>query len=135
MESRNRVEELLIWKLSDEMKLSVADEKKLSDFIRSLNKKRAEANDEVQLVLKKMAQSKDAKEKEKLLKEHRRALKVYSDLALEEADQMQKGFGSEKAVQYFVLKNDLTNRLKSLVAVPDKSREGVLPPPQVIEQK
>jgi predicted membrane chloride channel (bestrophin family) len=129
------VEELFIWKISDEMKLSVPDEKAFSDFIRKMNQKKSECNDDIQNVLKKLSEAKDLKEKEKLLKEHRKALKVYNDLTLEEVDQMQKIFGSEKAAQYFVLKNDLTNKLKSMLASPEKAAKTPLPPPRIIEEK
>lgn len=135
VESRNRVEELFIWKISDEMKLSVPDEKAFSDLFRKMNQKKAESNEEIQSILKKLSESKDLKDKEKLLKEHRKALKAYNDLTMEEVDQIQKLFGSEKAAQYFVLKNDLTNKLKSMLASPEKAAKTPLPPPRIIEEK
>jgi Skp family chaperone for outer membrane proteins len=135
VESRNRIEELFIWKISDEMKLSVPDEKSLTDLIRNLNKKRADANDKLQNTLKALSEAKESKEKERLLKEHRKALKAYNDLSLEEADQIQKIFDVNRAAQYFVLKGELTNKLKTLLASPEKSSQAPLPPPQVIEEK
>jgi hypothetical protein len=136
-EPKNRVEELFIWKISDEMKLSVPEEKAFSDLIRALNQKRHAANESLQNTLKKMSDAKSLKEKEKLLSDHRKHLKTYNDLSVEEADRIEKLFGAEKATQYFVLKNDLTNRLKSMLAAPEKPAPSAekLAPPKLIEEK
>jgi hypothetical protein len=133
VESRNKVEELFIWKISDELKLSVPDEKSLSDLLRGLNQRRAQVNEELQATLKKMATATTQKDREKVLNEHRKLLKSYSDLSIEEVDRIQKMLGSEKAAQYFVLKNDLTNRLKSMLATPENRPAQKLGPPKVIE--
>jgi hypothetical protein len=80
-----------------------------------------------------MAATTNQKERDKALAEHRKLLKAYSDLSIEEVDRIQKMLGSEKAAQYFVLKNDLTNRLKSMLATPEKKPGQKLGPPKVIE--
>jgi len=134
VESRNKVEELFIWKISDELKLSVPEEKNLSEFVRMLNQRRLQVNEELQNSLKKMSDSASIKEREKALSEHRKLLKSYSDLSIEEIDRIQKMLGTEKAAQYFVLKNDLTNRLKAMLAMPDKKTGEKLAPPKVIEE-
>ncbi len=133
-ESRNKVEELFIWKISDELKLSVPEEKSLSDLIRGLNERRTHVNEGLQEALKKMSSAQTVGEREKILVEHRKLLKSYSDLSLEEADRVQKLFGAEKATRYFVLKNDLTNRLKSMLASPEPKAAQKLGPPKVIEE-
>lgn len=131
VETRNKVEELFIWKISDELKLTVPEEKKLADYVRDLNRRRFRVNEDIQLTLKKLSSNKD---REKILSEHRKLLKSYSDLSIEEADRIQKILGVDKAAQYFVLKNDLTNRLKSMLATPDKKNAEPLAPPKVIEE-
>lgn len=136
VESKSRVEELFIWKISDEMKLSVPEEKNFSDLIRSLNQRRQATNEELQLTIKKMSETKNIKDQEKLLATHRKLLKQYNDLTIEETDRIEKMFGTERAARYFVLKNDLTNRLKSVLAAPEKSSsDGKLQPPKIIEEK
>jgi hypothetical protein len=136
MDSKNRVEELFIWKISDEMKLSVSEEKTFSDLIRALNQKRHTANENLQNTLKKMTEVKTTKDKEKLYSEHRRYLKSYNDISVEEVDRIEKLFGTDRATQYFVLKNDLTNRLKNFLASPDKPVSAEkLAPPKLIEEK
>lgn len=134
VDARNKVEELFIWKISDELKLSVPDEKSLADLLRGLNQRRAKVNEDLQATIKKMAEARTPKEREKILAEHKKLLKVYADLSIEEVDRIQKMLGSEKATQYFVLKNDLTNRLKSMLAAPDKKPAEKLGPPKIIEE-
>lgn len=142
IDSKNRVEELFIWKVSDELKLSVPQEKSFSKIIQTLNERRAQVNDDLQDVLRQLAESKSIKEKEKLLTEQKRLLRSYNELALEEAEKVQKLFGIDRTAQYFVLKNDLTNRLKTALMTSDKSSGTASPeppaklgPPQVIEEK
>ncbi len=134
IDSRNKVEELFIWKISDELKLTVPEEKNLSDLLRGLNQRRVKINEDLQATLKKMSTATQSKDREKILIEHRRLLKSYSDLSIEEADRIQKMLGNDKAVQYFVLKNDLTNRLKTMLASPEKKSTEPMAPPKVIEE-
>jgi hypothetical protein len=134
-ESRNRVEELFIWKISDELKLSVPEEKSFSTLVRDLNARRTAINDQLQNTVKKLGIPSSVKEKEKILVEHRKLLKSYSDLSVEEVDKIQKIFGVEKASQYFVLKNELTSKVKNLLASPEKQPAEKMAPPQVIEEK
>jgi hypothetical protein len=133
-ETRNKVEELFIWKISDELKLSVAEEKSLAEMIRTFNQRRARVNEDLQETLRKMSSAQSATDREKTLAEHRKHLKSYSDLSIEEADRVQKIFGTEKASRYFVLKNDLTNRLKTMLAAPEPKTAEKLGPPKIIEE-
>lgn len=133
VESRNKIEELFIWKISDELKLSVPEEKGLSDLLRGLNQRRTKLNEELQTTIQKMSDGATIKDREKILGEHRKLLKSYGDLSIEEVDRVQKLLGSEKTARYFVLKNDLTNRLKTMLITPDKKSAEKLGPPKVIE--
>ena len=54
-EKRNQLEELLIWKMSDELKLSPLEEKKFTDVVRQLNQKKTELNRELQASIEKLA--------------------------------------------------------------------------------
>lgn len=136
MDARNRVEELFIWKVSDELKLSVPEEKSFSEMIKGLNQRRSLVNENLQDILKQLAESKTTKDKERLLLEQKRLFRSYNDLSLEEAERIQKLFGIDRAAQYFVIKNDLTNRLKTVLASPDKPTQAAAPaklgPPKVI---
>ncbi len=147
--SKNRVEELFIWKISDELSLSVPEEKSFSKLVRELNLKRNQTNEKIQANLKSLAASANPKEQEKLLNEQKKLLKSYGEIPVEEIDKVQKMFGPKKATHYFVLKNEMASKLKLAFSSPDRlSNNGTevmpseaaqvkmkLPPPQVFEEK
>ncbi|MCE3010100.1 MAG: hypothetical protein LW875_05765 [Proteobacteria bacterium] len=120
--SKNRLEELFIWKVSEELKLSVTEEKQFSDTVRELNLKRFYFNEEIQKHLVAMGSTEASKAKSKLSL-YRQTLKKYQDVNLEEIDRMQKILGPQKANQYFVLKNDLSQKLKNMISNPEKSKD------------
>jgi hypothetical protein len=135
---RNKVEELFLWKISDELKLTMPEEKALAEFTKAQNEKKNKLNEQTKENLKSISDAgSDNKKLEKLLAEHRKIIKAYNDLSLDEMDQIQKKLGVAKAGQYLVLKNDLTNRLKALLSNPEKSAvpSAKLSAPQVIEEK
>lgn len=134
----NRVEELFIWKVSDELKLSIPEEKSFTKLIKNLNAKKSSLNEAIQENIRHMGGAGSAKDKEKLLSEQKRLLKSYNELSIDEVTQIQKLFGPERAAQYFVLKNDLTNKLKTLLAAPSSNGVSAAPmmaPPHIIEEK
>lgn len=128
-ESRNRIEELFLWKMSEDLKLTVSEEKSFSELIRSLNSRKSKFNETIQVHLKNMSQSKAVKEKQTLIKGYRKVLSEYNQLQLEEVDKILKLFGTDKAAQYFVLKNDISNRLKGMLANPENKTEEKKPKP------
>lgn len=131
--NRNRMEELFLWKVSEDLKLSVSEDKALSDFVKDLNKRRNSANEAVQTTLKKIAEASDAKSSEKALADYKKKIKSYNDLSIEEIDRMKKILGPQRASKYFTIKNDLSNRIKTLLAAPDKPDDKVdLSAPKVI---
>ena len=49
---------------------------------------------------------------------------------------MQKLLGVDRAAKYFVLKTDLTNKLKTMLATPEKAAPAEkMAPPKLIEEK
>jgi hypothetical protein len=114
------------------------EEKALAEFTKAQNEKKNKLNEQTKENLKSISDAgSDNKKLEKLLAEHRKIIKAYNDLSLDEMDQIQKKLGVAKAGQYLVLKNDLTNRLKALLSNPEKSAvpSAKLSAPQVIEEK
>lgn len=141
-EKRNRVEELFIWKLSEDLKLSVSEEKAFSDLVRELNKKRQQVNADLAASVEAMAAA-SVKDRPKLLIRYKTLLKQYSDVSLEEIQRMEKILGAEKASVYLVKKAELTNKLKTLLGADvgdskiatDKTDKKVeLPAPKIIEE-
>ncbi len=136
VEKRNQLEELLIWKMSDELKLNPAEEKKFTDIVQTLNRKKAQLNQELQISVEKMNKAASAKEKENELSRYRKTLQNYGRLGEEEFDRLKPLLGAERMVQYLQIKQDLTNRIKTMLAKPEGAKEGKpLPQPKLIEEK
>lgn len=135
-EKRNQLEELLIWKMSDELKLSASEEKKFADIIKELNLKKAVLNRSLQDSIEKMKKisSKDADAE---LSRYRKALVSYNQLSEEEFDKMKPLLGPERMAQYLNIKQDLTNRIKSMLLNPEtiEKTRPKLPQPKLIEEK
>jgi hypothetical protein len=141
----NRVEDLFLWKISEELKLSVKEEKDLSNVIKELNQKKSKAGDQIQELISKMSSSKNAKESKKLLFDYETALKNYNGISLEEVKRLEKTLSPEKVTKYFVVKAELTAKIRNLMANPEKNHQDrgsekskgervSLPEPRVIEE-
>lgn len=136
-ERRNQLEELFIWKTSEELKLSQADDKAFTEIVKSLNKKKFELNEEMHEIVVKMAQEPTDKKKLALLNQYKKTLQTYNHLSEEEIDKMKSLLGIQKLSQYLKIKQDITRRVKSLLANPDslKKSGSPLPSPKVIEEE
>lgn len=134
---KSKVEELFIWKMSDELSLNPGEEKKFSEMVRDLNQKKTDYNQQMQTQLDLMKVAKTEKEKSQSLASYKKALQSYNGLSEEEITRAQKLLGVSRTVQYLQVKQDLTNRLKSLLANPEAigTKKAALPPPNVIEEK
>ncbi len=135
-EKRNQLEELLIWKMSDELKLTAQEEKKFSEVLRRLNDRKSILNNSLKDSLVKLKQS-SSKEQEKELKRYRQVLSDYNRLSLEEFDSLQPLLGAERMIKYLDIKQDLANRIKSMLLAPESTptKNKKLPAPKVIEEK
>ncbi|KHD89844.1 MAG: hypothetical protein OM95_01940 [Bdellovibrio sp. ArHS] len=135
-EKRNQLEELLIWKMSDELKLTPVEEKKFTDLVKELNRKKSDLNHEMQLSIEKMQKATTTKVKEDELSKYRKNLQSYGRIGEEEFDKLKPLLGAERLVQYLVIKLDLTNRIKSMLTNPEAGKGGKpLPSPKLIEEK
>lgn len=137
---RNQLEELFIWKLSDELKLGPAEEKKFSDLVRHLNQKKLKDTQKIEQVTKDLLSAKSDKEKETVFKELKKAYHEYNQLSLTELEEMKKLLGIQRLSNYLSVKQELTTKVKSLLIQktddPDKKdNRKNLPPPKVIEEE
>lgn len=132
--ARNQLEEIFVWKVSDELKLSIDQEKKFSEIMKKIGDKKLRFNSEVTDAL---AQMGDKAKAPAALKKYRQSLEQLQKLNLEEFDEVRKLFGEEKTAQYFKIKSDVTSKIKALL-VNEKDTgkvKKILPPPKVIEEK
>lgn len=135
-EKRNQLEELLIWKMSDELKLTAQEEKKFTEVIRHINDKKSVLNNSLKDSLTKLKQA-DSKTQEKELKIYRQVLNDYNHLSLEEFDSLKPLLGAERMIKYLDIKQDLANRIKSMLLTPESTpaKNKKLPSPKIIEEK
>lgn len=135
-EKRNQLEELLIWKMSDELKLTPPEEKKFSDIVRDINKRKAQFSQDLQKSVEKMNVAKDDKDREDLLAQYRKSLQLYGRMGEEEFDRLNPLLGAGRMVQYLLIKQDLTNRIKTMLLNPESPKSSKpLPQPKLIEEK
>lgn len=137
---KNSVEDIFIWKVSDELNLSASEEKKFSDIHRDLNKQK------IQLATQLQKLSFQSKENPSLtqaraaevIKDYKKTLTAYNNLSLQELDKMKLLLGDKKFLDYLAIKQDINLKLKSLVLgdEPSKAKQPAkLPPPRIIEEK
>jgi hypothetical protein len=135
--SKSKIEELFIWKMSDELSLSPQEEKKFSDLVRGLNEKKGGLSLQLHDQLEQMQKAKTETEKGQILGRYKKTLQSYNHLAEEELDKMKSLLGVNRTVKYLEVKQDMTNRLKSLLINPEGAPKGPvapLPEPKVIEE-
>ena len=137
---KNQLEELFIWKLSDELKLGPTDEKKFSDLVRQLNQKKLKDTQRIEQITRELILAKSDKEREVVYKNLKKAYQEYNQLSLTELEEMKKLLGIQRLSNYLAVKQDLTSKVKSLLiqktddADKKESRKN-LPPPKVIEEE
>lgn len=137
-EKRNQLEELLIWKMADELKLSTSEEKKFSELIRDINKRKSQFNQELLNSVEKMSKASTNKSKDEELTRYRKSLQSYSRMSEEEFDKLNLLLGTDRMVQYLQIKQDLTNRIKTMLTSPETAPAKTtkpLPAPKLIEEK
>ena len=115
---RSRLEELFIWKASEELKLPPKEETKFNEIIHELNARRRAAGEELEVATKQLDEVKSKAEIEKALARHKAALKRIQALQLAELDQLKQLLGPEKLARYLVVKTSLLEKLKTLISSP-----------------
>lgn len=111
---RRRLEELFIWKMSEELKLSVESETPFAEAIRALNREKASLNQELARALQAIEKAKSSKEREAALKSYEKASRQYGELPIKEMNRMRPILGPEKLGQYLVGKSLMAEKLKAL---------------------
>ena len=115
---RSRLEELFIWKTSEELKLDPKVEIKFTETIHSLNTRRRAANTKMDAALASLAQAKTKDQAEKALNAHRAALREVQAVQTTEIEKLRPLLGPEKLAQYIVVKSSILEKLKTMLAAP-----------------
>ncbi|NUM57476.1 MAG: hypothetical protein HUU56_02530 [Bdellovibrionaceae bacterium] len=130
-----KLEDLLIWKMLDELKLTPEQEQKITVVIKNLNKKKSENSEKIEQLTKQFIKEANVSLKEKILLDLKKAYQQHSVINLEELDTVKKTIGIKKLAEYLDIKKDLSEKMKNLIVPGDKKGEKKLPPPKVIEEK
>lgn len=134
---KSYLEDIFIWKMSDELKLTAKEEKQFTDISKSLNKRKADLNRQIQDAIHGL-QSDKAGEKtlEEDLRRYKKLLQEYNQVSITEYDSVKRLLGPQKFVSYLKIKNDLTSKVKSILIGdkgPERRETGArLPSPKVI---
>ncbi|KYG67319.1 hypothetical protein AZI86_09995 [Bdellovibrio bacteriovorus] len=136
-EKRNQLEELLIWKMSDELNLSSIEEKKFAEILKNLNEEKASLNQALQSSVEAMGKASTSKTKEAELAKYKRLTQNYGKLGEQEIDRLKPLLGVDRLVQYLNIKQDLTNKIKTLLSSENSGGKNAkpLPSPKIIEEK
>ncbi|MBN8535893.1 MAG: hypothetical protein J0M15_02480 [Deltaproteobacteria bacterium] len=129
-----QLEDLLIWKISDELKLTTEQEKKISDIIKYLNKKKSANSQEIEVLTQRIIKSEDEKVKNKAFLDLKKKLSIYNLISIEELDKVKGVLGIKKLGQYLELKKDISEKVKNIILPADKKGEVKLPPPKITEE-
>lgn len=127
------LEDIVIWKISDELKLTAKEEKTFTEINKNLNKSKSEINKKLSAITLELNDTNT----EELLKQYRKNLIEYNQISLNEYDSIKKLLGTKRFVSYLKIKNELNVKIKSLI-IGEKSGDKKempikpLPPPKVI---
>lgn len=124
---KRKVEELLIWKVAEELKLPIEIESEFTDTLRQLNSEKRRLKSDVERLLKATSMVKNQNLRKKSLKQYKKKLLALNQMELREINNVEKIIGTDKTIEYLALKQKFVEKLKSLVRKktnsPMKSKE------------
>jgi hypothetical protein len=124
LDQKTKLEQLFLWKISEELKLSIKEEKQLGEIIQDLDHQRQELSEKIQEQIKEMSLEKNPAKLEKALLQYKKNLKLQAELNTDEIDRVKKALGVSKAAQYLFVKSELSIKVKGLLLSPgDKGKE------------
>lgn len=122
--------------MSDELKLSSAEEKKFAEILKNLNEEKSSLNQALQSSVEAMGKASSSKAKEAELAKYKRLTQNYGKLGEQEIDRLKPLLGVDRLVQYLNIKQDLTNKIKTLLSSESGGKSAKpLPSPKIIEEK
>ena len=132
--NKNKIEELFIWKISDELKLSTKEEKSFADLFRDLNQKKMSLSHSQDELISQLSQTTKEKDRNQVLADYRQKMTDYNKIQIREFDEIKKLLGPERLAKYLSVKRELTNKVKNLLTEKSEKKDSDLPTPKVIEE-
>lgn len=126
---RKHLDELFIWKASEELKLRPEEEMKFTDIIRRSNTRRRQLAERMEATVKDLSYVTTKADAERALARHREAIAESQKLQNTELDQLKALLGPVRMAKYLVVKNDLTDKLRALLSMPSGSSSASGAPP------
>ena len=124
--------------MSEELKLTATEEKKFTEIVKSINTEKSSLNKNLQDSIGLMSKLSGDKAQGEALKKYRKDLSKYNRLSEDEVERVQALLGVARTIQYLQIKQDLTNKVKSMLVSPEgKAKPGAkeMPAPTIIEEK
>ena len=144
---RERVEQLIKWRVSDQLALSPKEEEAFSKILLQMSEKRRELNDKLNSTIESLRSLQEVKsnslttvskkKQETLALEYEKLSLALTELHRDENMQLKKLFGLERFGRYLVLRHDLNDKLKEFITSgrgETTSPKKRLPEPQIIEE-
>lgn len=128
---KERLHQLFLWKVSDQLGLSSQEEAKFKKTYLALVDERARHNKNMKSVCGQMAKAKGSKAKA-LVKKYRQMLRDREKLQEKELDEVGKIIGQTRLAQYIVFKQKLTNRMTTMLG--SEPHDKVKREPRVISE-
>lgn len=129
--SRQRLQELFIWKVSDHLELSAEEDSKFRSILADLNKKKQKASIQMKASIRALDKEPNKSKRSELLSSYQKQLKLYLAVQEEEMTSLAKLFNEEKMAKYLVVKSKLTENLRVLMGSGVKSTKKKLAKPKV----
>ena len=124
---KQRLEQLFIWRVSDRLQLTPAEESKFTDEFHKLSEERAKLSQDLDVTLDQIDKEKDNSDKtSKLLADYTSELKKYNSMQGKEMDAMSHLFGTKKMVQYVLLKREMTQKFRDVLSIRGDRSEPVV---------
>lgn len=118
--AKSRLEELFLWKISDNLSLSTNEEEQFRQNFKRLNEKKSKASQDLDRLMGELEKPQDKKALSQRLEEYSKSLSSYNNVQIEEAKIMRKTLGDKRFAQYLVLKRDLNQKLKNMLSSPSR---------------
>jgi hypothetical protein len=119
LEKKSKIDQLFLWKISEELKLSIKEEKLLSEILDDINSRHKKNSEEIQNLIANLGKESSnlelTKNNTKALKNYLSLLSTQSKITQDEVQNIQKKLGAEKAARYLVLKNDFNSQVKNML--------------------
>lgn len=131
---RRRLEELFIWKMSEELKLPVEQETQFANLMRSLNREKSKTNLAVASALDEISRAQAVSDPtksraaiEKAVKNYEKAWLAYGRIPLNEVRRMRQLLGPERLGKYLIAKSVMAEKMMAL-SVREASEATATPP-------